>query len=189
MSHERPFAFVWFDRTGLSPDPTGGRRLRIDARCLGGEPVDGAFAHVCALPEKDAALRYDEPEVQQVRRDALAWWIPMLGEELVCTSTFALDASRCAGAVTVATDPSRFDQDPFARLFPGTTVRVDFFSRVAPPAGPVIERYAGVPWPAGSFTDGPNAPTPAPRRGSPPRAAGPARSTASPRGRARPGSP
>jgi len=113
--------------------------------------VKGAYAHVCALSDDEAALRYDEPEVQQVRRDALAWWIPMLGDDLVCLSTFALDESRCAGAVTVTTDPGRFDQDPFARLFPGTIVRADFFSRVAPPAGPVIERYSGAPWPAGSF--------------------------------------
>jgi hypothetical protein len=152
VSAEPPFAFIWFDGHHLSADPSdGGRRMRIDARCVEGEPVAGAFAHVCALPDKDAALRYDEPEVQQVRRDALDWWIPLLGDDLVCLSTFALDASRFAGAVTVATDPSQFDQDPFARLFPGTTVRVDFFSRVAPPAGPAIERYTGAPWPGGSF--------------------------------------
>jgi hypothetical protein len=153
MRPARPFAYVWFDGRRLSTDAAaGGRRLRIDPRCLEGEPVSDAFAHVCALPGKDAALRYDEPEVQQARRDALAWWIPMLGDDLVCVSTFALDASRCAGAVTVATDPARFDQDPFARLFPGTVVPVEFFSRVPPPAGPVIERYSGVPWPAGSFS-------------------------------------
>ena len=96
-----------------------GRRLRVDARCLDGEPVRGAFAHVCALGDENAALRFDEPEVQQARRDALSWWIPLLGDDLVCLSTFALDASRCAGAVTVARDPIRFEQDPFARLFPG----------------------------------------------------------------------
>ncbi|HSD23327.1 MAG TPA: hypothetical protein VLB79_03285, partial [Solirubrobacterales bacterium] len=89
--------------------------------------------------------------VQQARRDALASWIPMLGDDLVCISTFSLDESRCAGAVTVATEPRFFDQDPFARLFPATTVRADCFSRVPPPPGPVIERYQGAPWPAGSF--------------------------------------
>ncbi len=152
MSPTPPFAYVRFDGRALSADPSApGRRLRIDARCTEGESVAGAFAHVCALPDRDAALRYDEPEVQQARRDALAWWIPMLGDDLVCISTFALDASRCAGAVTIATDPSRFDEDPFARLFRGTTVPVDSFSRVAPPPGPVIERYSGAPWPAGSF--------------------------------------
>jgi len=148
----RPFAYVTFDGEGISADARGdGRRLRVDSRCLAGERVAGAFAHVCALPDREAAVRYDEPEVQQARRDALAWWIPMLGDRLVCLSTFAVDASLCAGAVTVARDPSLFEDDPFARLFPGTTVETDEFSEVAPPAGPAIERYAGAPWPGGRF--------------------------------------
>jgi hypothetical protein len=147
-----PFAFVVFDGRRLSPDPRApGRRLRIDARCVRGEPVSGAFAHVCALPDKAAALRYDEPEVQQARRDALAWWIPMLGSEFVCLSTFALDASRCGGAVTVARDRSLFAADPFLRLFPGPVVPRDSFCVVASPPGPPIERYAGAPWPGGRF--------------------------------------
>jgi hypothetical protein len=147
-----PFAFLVFDGERLSADPREtGRRLRVDARCLAGERVAGAFAHVCALADRDAALRFDEPEVQQARRDALAWWMPLLGDSLVCLSTFALDASRYGGAITVAREPSRFVSDPFARLFPGTVVETDLFSRVAPPAGPAIERYAGAPWPGGSF--------------------------------------
>jgi hypothetical protein len=148
----KPFAFLVFDGERLSADPHApGRRMRVDARCLAGAPVEGAYAHVCALPDRDAALRFDEPEVQQVRRDALAWWIPLLGEDLVCLSTLALDASRYGGALTVARDPSRFGSDPFARLFPGTTVRTDLFGPVSPPAGPSIERYAGAPWPGGRF--------------------------------------
>jgi hypothetical protein len=148
----RPFAFVVFDGRGLSLDPHApGRRLRIDPRCVEGEPVRGAFAHVCALTDPSAALRYDEPEVQQTRRDTLAWWIPLLGDDLVCLSTFALDASRCGGAVTVARDPAKFADDPFARLFPGTVIRTDVFCMVEPPPGPVIERYAGAPWPGGHF--------------------------------------
>jgi hypothetical protein len=153
----RPFAFVVFDGERLSADPRApGRRLRVDARCLAGEPVAGTFAHVCALPERRAALRFDESEVQQARRDALAWWVPLLGDELVCLTTFALDASLCAGAMTVARKPERFACDPFARLFPGTVVETDLFSSVPPPAGPVIERYAGVPWPGGRFDAAPS---------------------------------
>jgi hypothetical protein len=148
----KPFERIIFDGRRLSADPHApGRRLRLDARCLAGPPVHGAFAHVCALPDGAAALRYDEPEVQQVRRDALAWWIPLLGDALVCLSTFAIDASRCAGAITVARDASHFSDDPFARLFPGTLVPTDLFSAVAPPVGPVIERYGGAPWPGGCF--------------------------------------
>ena len=148
----RPFAFVVFDGARLSLDPRApGRRLRVDPRCVEGEPVHGAFAHVCALSGRSAALRYDEPEVQQARRDALAWWIPTLGDELICLTTFAIDASRCAGAMTVARDPAKFGDDPFARLFPGTVVPTDLFCAVPPPAGPPIERYAGAPWPGGRF--------------------------------------
>jgi hypothetical protein len=148
----KPFAYVVFDGERLSPDPhADGRRLRIDSRCLEGEPVKGGLAHVCTLTDREAAVRYDEPEVQQARRDALAWWIPMLGERLICISTLAIDASLCGGAVTVARDPSLFENDPFARLFPGTVVATDDFCEVPPPSGPAIERYSGAPWPGGRF--------------------------------------
>ena len=130
-----------------------GRRFRADPRCFAGEPVTGAWAHVCALPDEDAKLPYDMPEIQQVRRDALAWWIPQLGDSLVCLTTLALDSVNYGGAITVARDPSAFDSDPFARIFPGTTVRTDLFSAVAPHPGPPVERYAGVAWPGESFTN------------------------------------
>ncbi len=128
-----------------------GRRLRADPRCLAGEPVANAWAHVCALAVDDARVPFDAPEVQQARRDALAWWIPLLGDALVCVTTLAVDAVHYGGAVTVARDPWAFDSDPFARVFPGTTVRTSLFSPVPPPPGPVIERYAGVAWPGGAF--------------------------------------
>ena len=128
-----------------------GRRFRVDARCLEGEPLIGAYAHVCALADAEARIPYDQPEVQQARRDALAWWIPMLGDSLVCLSTLALDAVHFGGAITVARDPGRFVDDPFGRLFGGRIVRTDVFCPVAPPPGPVIERYAGAPWPAEGF--------------------------------------
>ena len=54
----------------------------------------------------------------------------MLGDDLICLTTFALDASRCAGAMTVARDPGTFADDPFARLFPGTVVPTDLFCAV-----------------------------------------------------------
>jgi hypothetical protein len=148
----RPFAYLVFDGAELSADPHApGRRLRVDRRCLAGGPGERAFANVCALPDREAALRFDEPEVQQVRRDALAWWIPLLGDSLVCLTTIALDASRYGGAITVARHRDQFDSDPFARLFPGTVVETDLFCEVGPPAGPAIERYAGAPWPGGRF--------------------------------------
>jgi hypothetical protein len=146
-----PFRFVVFDGGSLSLDPHApGRRLRADPRCFDGEPV-AAFAHVCASTDPHTALRYDEPEVQQVRRDALAWWIPLLGDDLVCLTTLAIDASRYGGAITVTRTPDAFDSDPFAQLFAGTVVECRLFSAVQPPPGPPIERYGGAPWPGGRF--------------------------------------
>jgi hypothetical protein len=52
----------------------------------------------------------------------------------------------------VARDPSRFYDDPFARIFPGTVVETDEFCAVPPPPGPVMERYSGVAWPGGRFS-------------------------------------
>ena len=39
----------------------------------------------------------------------------------------------------------------FARIFPGTVVETELFCPVAPPPGPVVERYSGVAWPGGRF--------------------------------------
>lgn len=153
MSGEQPFRYLWLAEGGrLSASETAGaRRLGIDRRCLEGEAVEGAYAHVCALPGEGARMPYDQPEVQQARRDALAWWIPLLGEDLVCLSTLSLDAVHLGGAITVARSPRHFRDDPFARLFPATTVRTSLFSTVPAPPGPVLERYAGAPWPGGRF--------------------------------------
>jgi len=150
---DKPWRDVYWDGERLSLDSggEGGRRLGIDPRCVEGDPVPGCFAHVCALPDEEARIPYDQPEVQEARRAALAWWIPMLGDALVCLSTFSLDSVHCAGAITVARSPEMFDQDPFARLFEGTTARTDLFSRVPAPAGPLIERVGGAPWPGGRF--------------------------------------
>ncbi len=42
---------VAFDGRRLSVGPRAeGRRLDIDPRCLQGDPVERAYAHVCALP-------------------------------------------------------------------------------------------------------------------------------------------
>jgi hypothetical protein len=145
---------LWDGRTLATAFGAPGRRFRADPRCFAGEPVRGAWAHVCALADEDAALPYDDPAVQAARRDALEWWIPLVGEALVCLTTLAVDSVRCGGAITVATDPSAFRDDPFARLFPGTVVRTDLFSAVPAPPGPAIERYSGAAWPGGSFTAG-----------------------------------
>jgi hypothetical protein len=144
---------VWDGRELATALGAPGRRFRAEPRCFEGEAVEDAWAHVCALPEEDAKLPYDMPEIQHVRRDALAWWIPLLGDSLVCLTTLALDSVHYGGAITVARDPSFFDSDPFARIFPGTTVHTSLFSVVAPHPGPPVERYAGIAWPGGSFVN------------------------------------
>jgi hypothetical protein len=106
---------------------------------------------VCALPAEDARVPFDFPEIQQARRDAIAWWIPILGDTLICITTLAIDSVHYGGAITVARDPRFFADDPFARIFPGTIVERELFSSVTPPSGPVIERYSGVAWPGGMF--------------------------------------
>src|SRR5207248_7378920 len=77
-------SLVFFDGKRLTTDRhSGGRRFRLDPRCLAGETVLGAFAHICAVADPSLAIRFDEPEMQQVRRDALAWWIPLLDRKSV----------------------------------------------------------------------------------------------------------
>jgi hypothetical protein len=82
-----------------------------------------AWAHVCALADEAARLPFDTPEVQQARREALAWWIPLLGGSLVCLTTLAADLVHYGGAVTVATDRAFFADDPFAGSSPGRSSR------------------------------------------------------------------
>jgi hypothetical protein len=135
---------IRWDGATLSLDGRG-RRFAVDPRVLG--PGLPAWAHICASVDDEAALRFDEPEVQQVRRDALAWWIPLLGDELVCLTMLTVDDSLCGGAITVARSVLRFQDDPFARLFPGTMVETELFQPVAPPPGPLVERVGGL-WPS-----------------------------------------
>jgi hypothetical protein len=144
---------IVFDGARLSVERDApGRRFRLDPACLADGEGAPAFAHVCALIDPDAKLPFDTTEVQQVRRDALAWWIPLLGEDFVCVTTLALDSVHYGGAITVARTPDRFTDDPFARVFPGTVVPTRLFQRRPAPPGPPIERYAGVAWPGGAFT-------------------------------------
>ena len=140
-------------RAASAPDPQGpGRRLRIDARCLARRRPSRAPSRTSAR-SRIATPRFasTSPRSSRLAGTRSPGGSALLGDDLVCLSTFALDASRCAGAVTVARTAGRFGEDPFARLFPGTVVEADFFCAVSPPSGPVIERYAGAPWPGGSF--------------------------------------
>lgn len=87
-------------------------------------------------PRRRRSSRTTTPRCSRPGRDALAWWIPLLGDRLVCLTTLAVDAVNYGGAVTVARDPSLFASDPFARIFAGTVVQTDLFSEVPPRPGP-----------------------------------------------------
>ena len=150
---DSPGRRIAFDGESLSLDASaGGRTFLADERCLEGEAEPVAWASVCASTASDAAIPFDAPEVQFARREAYAWWIPLFGADLVCITTLALDGVRCGGAITVVRRERDLGADPFARLFPATVLDAGgLFAAVAPPPGPVVERYAGHPWPGGGF--------------------------------------
>ncbi len=79
----------------------------------------------------------------------------LAGPPFAAVSTLVRDAVHFAGAVTVGwnDDLGRLGDDPFARLQPARLLRVGpgMFGRVPPPPGPVIQRYAGKPWPVTGF--------------------------------------
>jgi hypothetical protein len=100
------------------------------------------------VPPQVAPL-FDDPAVSQAMRRVLA------GPPFAATSTLVRDAVHFAGAVTVerGEGPARLADDPFARVHPARILRVGpgMFGRVAPPAGPAIQRYRGKPWPVAGF--------------------------------------
>lgn len=143
---------LFYDGAALALEPlAGARRLLADPACFAGDPVTGAWAQVCASADPSAAIPFDAPEVQFARADALAWWIPLLGEDLICITTLAVDGSRYGGAVTVVRRRRALDEDPFARLFEARRLETEIFAATPPPPGPVLERYGGAPWPAAGF--------------------------------------
>jgi hypothetical protein len=121
---------------------------RIDARLL--DP-DGAAAQVSLVrPPPGVRLLFDDPAVQQARRDLLA------GAPFDAVTTLLSDASHFEGSLVVARgrDVARLRDDPFARVFPARILRVEagLLGAIPPPAGPVIERYGSAqPWPADRF--------------------------------------
>jgi hypothetical protein len=104
------------------------------------------------LVPPEVAPLFDDPAVSQAMRRVLA------GPPFAATWTLVRDAVHFAGAVTVEQGerPDRLAHDPFARLHRARILRVGpgLFGRVAPPAGPAIQRYSGKPWPASGFDSG-----------------------------------
>ncbi|HSK25951.1 MAG TPA: hypothetical protein VK894_03475 [Jiangellales bacterium] len=106
-----------------------------------------AWASVVLLP-RDRSPLFDDPAVSGALRAVLA------GPPPDAVSTLVRDASHFAGSVTVRRgDPRRIGDDPFARLGAARVLRVGpgLFGSVPLPAGPVIQRYSGQPWPAAGF--------------------------------------
>ena len=124
--------------------------LRMDARLL--DPAGAAAVVSLVLAPAGVRLAFDDPAVQQARRAILA------GPPFRAVSTLLSDASHFEGSVVVTDDDgtaaARLAADPFARIFPAIVLHVGagLFGSVAPPAGPVIERYGSAePWPRDRF--------------------------------------
>ena len=120
--------------------------VRADARIVDPHGVS-AEVSLLLLP-RDRSPLFDDPTVSGALRAVLS------GPPPDAVSTFVRDSSHFAGAVTVRRrDPARLADDPFARLGPARRLRVGpgLFGRGAPLPGPVIQRYAGQPWPAAGF--------------------------------------
>ena len=128
---------------GRKPAPDA---VRADARGFDpdGEP---GWVSLLLLPAARAPL-FDDPAVSAALRAVLG------GPPADVVTTFVRDTTHLAGAVTLRrVDPGRLRDDPFARLGRPVLARVGagLFGRTPPPAGPVIQRYAGQPWPASGF--------------------------------------
>jgi hypothetical protein len=130
---------------GKGPKPVGA--LGIDARAIdpGGEP---AWISLALAPERTRIL-FDDPAICQAMRMVLS------GSHAGVMSTLVRDPSTIGGAFTAshAQTPEGLADDPFARIFTRTLLRVDagFVGIMPAPAGPGVQRYAGAPWPWDHF--------------------------------------
>ena len=137
------FLAAW--RVGAGRKPPG--VLGIDARAIDphGEP---AWISLALAPEPLRVL-FDDAAVCQAMRVVLA------GSPVAVMSTLVRDPSTIGGAFTAthAPTPEVVADDPFARIFPRTLLRVDggFVGTMSAPAGPGVQRYAGAPWPWDHF--------------------------------------
>ncbi len=121
---------------------------RVDDRSVdpNGEP---AWVSLVLAPD-GVRLAFDDLAVQHARRRVLA------EPPQDAVSTLMRDASHFEGAITVARGAgvTRLADDPFARIFPATILRVSagVMAAASTPAGPTIERYGSAnPWPWDRF--------------------------------------
>ncbi len=156
---DQPATGAWATAAARTPDgepagvlqawPAGERpvehAVKADARVV--DPA-GAPARVSLLllPEQGAPL-FDDPAVSQAIRDVLA------GPAPDAMTTLVRDGVHLAGALTARRDGHDLAGDPFARFGRARLldVRGGLLGRVPVPCGPVMQRYAGQPWPADGF--------------------------------------
>jgi hypothetical protein len=137
------FLAAW--RVGVGRKPVGA--LGIDACAIDpyGKP---AWISLALAPERMRVL-FDDPAVCQAMRMVLG------GSRADVMSTLVRDPSTIGGAFTAshAPTPDVLTDDPFARIFPRTLLRVEggFVGTMPAPVGPGIQRYAGAPWPWDQF--------------------------------------
>ena len=111
---------------------------------------DGAPAEVSLTLAGDLVVLFDDLAVQQARRLVLE--DPRLG----LVTTFSASPSHLGGSLVGARGPAApavLRDDPFARVLPARRLAVGpgLIGERPPPAGPVVERYAGAPWPVDRF--------------------------------------
>ncbi len=119
--------------------------LRADPRAF---DASGAEAWVSWVrPPDDVSILFDDGSVQRARQLVLAGPPP-----LACT-TLVRDGSHFAGALSAFAAESDLRDDPFARIWPARQglAGPGLIGRPLPPTGPVLERYAGAPWPVDRF--------------------------------------
>ncbi len=140
--HEAGWLCAW--RSAGRPQPAA---LRVDERLLS---AAGAGCRISlVLLSAQARPIADDPAALQARRDVLR------DGRLSAVSLLTADPVHLSGAITVA----RHDRpeeilalcdDPFGRLGAARQLNIGpgLLGWVALTVGPVIERYAGAPWPS-----------------------------------------
>lgn len=121
---------------------------RVDPQVL--DPA-GSPAQLSLLwPDRDALPLFDDPAVVAARRSARRLPAPR------AVSTLTVDQRHFAGSLWVVDHPGQLADDPFRLLGRPLQLAVagGVLGRSHPLVGPAQERYAGAPWPAGSFGGG-----------------------------------
>ena len=135
----------WLAAWQSGPKPAADA-VRADARIL--DAAGAAAAASLVMLPRDRSPLFDDPAVSSALRSVLS------GPPPDAVSTFVRDSSHFSGAVTVRREGrALLRDDPFRRLGPAEVLDVGpgLFGIVAPPPGPVIQRYSGAPWPVAGF--------------------------------------